>query len=64
MVDQADKKSQYDITPFEFGAWNGSISAFTPTRWLGTKLSGGTPVNESACIVGFDRAGFVALPGC
>ncbi|KAE9368889.1 lysophospholipase [Stipitochalara longipes BDJ] len=51
--------TMYDITPFEFGAWNGSISAFTPTWSMGTKLSGGSPINESACIRGFDRAGFV-----
>ncbi|KAF4625054.1 hypothetical protein G7Y89_g13113 [Cudoniella acicularis] len=49
----------YDITPFEFGAWSGSIGAFTPTEWLGTSLSGGVPVNESACVRGFDRAGFL-----
>jgi lysophospholipase len=44
------------MTPFEFGAWGGSASSFVPTQYLGTKLNNGVPVNESACVVGFDRA--------
>jgi lysophospholipase len=40
------------MTPFEFGAWDGSASSFMPTQYLGTKLKIGVPVNESACVVG------------
>ncbi|KAJ9610279.1 hypothetical protein H2200_005056 [Cladophialophora chaetospira] len=48
----------YDLTPFEFGAWGGSASSFTPTQYLGTKLKNGVPMNESACVVGFDGAAY------
>jgi lysophospholipase len=46
---------QYDITPFEFGAWGGSVSSFFPTQYLGTRLHNGSVVNDSSCVVGFDR---------
>lgn len=49
----------YDITPFEFGAWSGSVNAFTPTEWLGTRLQNGSTVNASACVRGFDRASYI-----
>ncbi|KZF25785.1 hypothetical protein L228DRAFT_266236 [Xylona heveae TC161] len=48
-----------EVTPLEFGAWNGSISSFTPTEWVGTYLDNGTAVNKSACVRGFDRASFI-----
>ncbi|KAI9813255.1 MAG: hypothetical protein M1827_004197 [Pycnora praestabilis] len=49
----------FDMTPFEFGAWNGSVQGFTPMEWLGTRLNNGSPMNTSACVRGFDRAGFI-----
>ncbi|KAI9852074.1 MAG: hypothetical protein M1838_001871 [Thelocarpon superellum] len=51
--------TNYEVTPFEFGAWNGSVSAFTPTEWLGTRLLNGSVVNSSSCVRGFDRASFI-----
>ncbi|OJJ42302.1 hypothetical protein ASPZODRAFT_125778 [Penicilliopsis zonata CBS 506.65] len=53
-VPQANR-SLFDVTPFEFGAWEGSVRAFTPTEWLGNRLSNGQPVNDSVCVRGFDR---------
>jgi lysophospholipase len=50
------------MTPFEFGAWGGSVSSFVPTKWLGTRLNNGTVVNESACVLGFDRGPLVYHP--
>ncbi|RAK95077.1 lysophospholipase [Aspergillus ibericus CBS 121593] len=49
----------FDVTPFEFGAWSGSVRAFTPTEWMGNQLSRGAPVNESTCWRGFDRSSFL-----
>ncbi|PWY84769.1 lysophospholipase [Aspergillus heteromorphus CBS 117.55] len=49
----------FDVTPFEFGAWDGSVRAFTPVEWLGNRLSHGRPVNESVCYQGFDRDSFI-----
>lgn len=48
--------TMYEWNPLEFGAWQG-ISSFFPTKYLGTKMSDGKPVDQ--CIVGFDRAGFM-----
>lgn len=46
---------QYELTPYEFGSWQGDFSSFTPTAWLGTDLKNGAVVNASACVQGFDR---------
>jgi hypothetical protein len=46
---------QYEITPFEFGAWQGDFGSFTPTEWLGTQMKGGFPANKSSCVRGFDK---------
>lgn len=60
----------FEMTPFEFGSWNPSLNAFSDTRYLGSSLYNGTPVNnvtlepapstESACVMGYDNAGFLA----
>ncbi|MCJ1316351.1 hypothetical protein MMC15_001672 [Xylographa vitiligo] len=44
----------YDMTPFEFVAWLGSTKAFTAMEFLGTRVENGRPVNQSACVKGFD----------
>ncbi|OJZ83665.1 hypothetical protein ASPFODRAFT_140016 [Aspergillus luchuensis CBS 106.47] len=49
----------FDLTPFEFGSWEGDVHAFTPTEWLGNQLSNGNPVNSSTCWKGFDRSSLV-----
>ncbi|KZO93396.1 FabD/lysophospholipase-like protein [Calocera viscosa TUFC12733] len=48
-----------EATPFEWGAWQGDRIGFTPTKYLGTILAGGSPVNTSTCVTGFDNAGFI-----
>jgi hypothetical protein len=35
------------------------VSSFMPTKWLGTRLNNGSVVNESACVLGFDRGALV-----
>lgn len=54
--DSGDKVTLFEWNPFEFGAWNGP-KAFFPTKYLGTDMLDGAPVDQ--CVVGFDRATFV-----
>ncbi|KUJ11335.1 FabD/lysophospholipase-like protein [Mollisia scopiformis] len=49
----------YEITPFEMGSWDSSVSAFTPMEWTGTSLLNGMPVNTSSCVQGWDRISFM-----
>ncbi|EKD21438.1 uncharacterized protein L3040_006182 [Drepanopeziza brunnea f. sp. 'multigermtubi'] len=47
----------YEFTPFEFGSWGKELSAFTPTKYLGTKMQGGQPTGS--CTTNFDNLGYV-----
>lgn len=47
---------QYEVTPYELGAWQGDFSSFTPTAWLGTALHNGSALNTSNCVKGFYKA--------
>lgn len=51
--------SQYEVTPIEYGSWQGRASAFAITKFAGTPLEGGVPVNQSACVEGFDTAIYI-----
>lgn len=51
--------THYEISPYSFGSWDPFLSSFIPTRYLGTKMSGGLPVNKDQCCENFDNAGFV-----
>ncbi|TAQ89992.1 hypothetical protein B7494_g1664 [Chlorociboria aeruginascens] len=48
----------FETTPFEFGSWDSSLSAFTPTAFLGTSLSNGVPTT-AACTANYDNLGYV-----
>ncbi|TVY31951.1 Lysophospholipase [Lachnellula occidentalis] len=48
----------YEFSPFEFGSWDDDVSAFTPTQYLGTSMSGGVPV--STCTTNYDNIGYIA----
>ncbi|MCJ1407614.1 hypothetical protein MMC19_001685 [Ptychographa xylographoides] len=50
--------TQMELHPYEFGSWDAQLSAFTQTKYLGTSLSNGVPVNK-ACIVNYDNLGYV-----
>lgn len=46
----------YEQTPFEFGSWiGGRAKSFFPTKYLGTQMADGKPVNSSSCVNGFDK---------
>lgn len=47
--------TQYEVSPYEFGSWDKGVAAFTPTKYLGTSLVGGLPLNQTACTTGFDE---------
>lgn len=49
---------QYEFNPYEFGSWDTGIQAFTPTKYLGSALNNGQPVNAKQCISHFDHLGF------
>lgn len=48
----------YEFNPYEFGSWDQQVSAFTPTRSLGSNVFNGQPVVADVCISGFDNVGF------
>ncbi|KAJ7455625.1 FabD/lysophospholipase-like protein [Mycena galericulata] len=58
-VNNATNQTIYEISPIEFGSWQGRAKAFTPTALLGTALSAGVPVNKSECVTGWDSAAWV-----
>jgi lysophospholipase len=47
------------ITPLEFGSYDPNLSAMVNITYAGTHLTNGQPPNSTACVTGFDEAGFV-----
>lgn len=47
----------YELSPFEFGSFDPGVSAFTPTKYIGTSLSNGIPT-KSTCIQNYDNLGY------
>ncbi|KAL5520214.1 hypothetical protein ACEPAG_9427 [Sanghuangporus baumii] len=43
----------FEFTPFEMGSFDPTLSAFTPTKFLGT-------VNTSICVTDFDQLSFIS----
>ena len=41
------------------GSWDPSLSAMVNLTYVGTHLANGKPDNGTACVTGFDQAGFV-----
>ncbi|KAJ7823858.1 FabD/lysophospholipase-like protein [Mycena olivaceomarginata] len=58
-INNATNQTIYEISPIEFGSWQGRAQAFTPTSLLGTPLRAGVPVNESECVTGWDSSPWV-----
>jgi lysophospholipase len=48
----------YELTPYEFGSWDQGVSAFTPSRFLGSALSNGQPIVSGHCIINYDNLGY------
>lgn len=49
----------YEFTPFEFGSWDPEISAFTPTKYFGSRLSNGEAVVQNKCVTNHDNLGYI-----
>lgn len=49
----------FEISPFTFGSFQPTLSAYIPIEYLGTELSNGQPANSSSCVNGFQNAGFM-----
>ncbi|KAJ8507916.1 hypothetical protein ONZ45_g9769 [Pleurotus djamor] len=49
----------YEMTPLEFGSYDPNLSAMMNLTYAGTHLTNGQPPNGSACVTGFDQAGFL-----
>lgn len=49
----------FEFSTYEFGSWDPSAYAFVRTEYIGSTLHNGVPVNSSACVQGFDNAGFI-----
>ncbi|KAJ6455489.1 FabD/lysophospholipase-like protein [Mycena sanguinolenta] len=62
-VNNATNQTIYEISPIEFGSWQGRAQAFTPTSLLGTPLKAGVPVNKSECVTGWDSSAWVLGAG-
>jgi lysophospholipase len=56
--DPHDDSAQFEFTPFETGSWDNGIAAFTPTAYLGTEVSNGSPVGGK-CYQNYDNLGYV-----
>ncbi|KAF8524875.1 phospholipase B [Hysterangium stoloniferum] len=49
----------YEITPYEMGSFDPSLSAMANLTFVGTHLVNGRPANDTACVQGFDQASFM-----
>ncbi|KAF8071892.1 phospholipase B [Lyophyllum atratum] len=49
----------YEITPLELASYDPNLSAGMNLTYAGTHLSNGKAENGSACVTGFDQAGFI-----
>ncbi|KAG6849456.1 hypothetical protein H0H93_008299 [Arthromyces matolae] len=49
----------FEITPLELASYDPNLSAGMNLTYAGTHLSNGKAVNGSACVTGFDQAGFI-----
>lgn len=51
----------YEFSPYEFGSFDAGVNAFTQTKYLGTFLSNGSPINIT-CETNYDNLGTYTLP--
>ncbi|KAH7317691.1 lysophospholipase [Rhexocercosporidium sp. MPI-PUGE-AT-0058] len=47
----------YEFSPYEFGSFDKDVSAFTPTKYLGTTMKSGKPVGT--CTTNYDNLGYI-----
>ena len=49
---------QFEFTPYESGSWDSGVAGFTPTAYLGTEVSNGSPAGGK-CVQNFDNLGYI-----
>ena len=49
---------QFEFTPYESGSWDSGIAGFTPTAYLGSEVSNGSPAGGK-CVQNFDNLGYL-----
>jgi lysophospholipase len=49
----------YEVSPYEFGAYDPQLAAFVSLPYVGTNLTNGNYVNTSSCVNAFDQASFI-----
>jgi hypothetical protein len=50
---------QFEFHPYEFGSWDSGVAAFAWSKYLGTVIRGGKPINSGCCIQNFDNLGHI-----
>jgi len=48
----------FEFHPYEYGAWDGGISAFALTQYMGSNLTDGQPTHGT-CTIHYDNLGYV-----
>ncbi|KAI5963119.1 PLB2 [Candida pseudojiufengensis] len=48
----------FSLTPVELGSESPYLGKFVQSKYLGTKLDSGQPINDESCVQGFDNTGF------
>nr|AIC33790.1 patatin and cPLA2 [Puccinia cf. psidii AE-2014] len=54
------KSTQYEFTVHESGSWDKHLASFISTKYLGTRLKAGIPIDHERCVNDFDKAHYLA----
>ena len=49
----------FEFHPYEYGSWDAGVSAFAVTKYMGTNMNNGKPVDSSSCTQHYDNIGYV-----
>jgi lysophospholipase len=49
----------FEFHPYEYGSWDSGISAFASTKFMGTNMNRGKPVDTSNCTKRYDNIGYI-----
>lgn len=49
----------FEISPLSMGSWDPTLFAFTDTKYIGTNVSNGVPLDIHGCVTGYDNGGFI-----
>jgi lysophospholipase len=49
----------FEFHPYEYGSWDSGISAFANTKFMGTNMNRGRPVDTSNCTNRYDNIGYI-----